>query len=485
MMRIEMEKGDNSLKHLLVGNGININLAGSAYTSTCILRRIQYCAGKGGYDQLFEHTIKGTEIVALLKAMTNIGNKLRLGKYDMLIENEDLKAAVDDFKKRYQVEIKYPKDIMLEDWFLVVKAYFLEYPQDKEQSAAVVSGFERMILDGIYNAGHVQNIYFELDKNTQKNLKRYLASYDDIFTLNYDNTLEFANDKPVYHLHGSYDELADTENPNTIRGFINIATGQRVVVSGMEHCFCSALLDYSGELKAKKADIHHKVLIDSETWERSIRQNEKYAEDFKRLEHTNSEAYRIMKTKLEHPELKAGIEYYHYLLDEISGEVDIVGISLNNDDHIFRRLFANPKITKINFYYHGENDRTSIYEKYRDDRIETFYVNDLWKKFGLKRSIYTCNYKISSKQIKFLLDVFNVFSGEDITEEVLRKEINSIPTFKAKKYVDLARQEMQRQENTQENIDKDLFNVNVNSINYIAVQNGILPHTLYYFLLTM
>ena len=95
-----MEKGDNSLKHLLVGNGININLAGSAYTSTCILRRIQYCAGKGGYDQLFEHTIKGTEIVALLKAMTNIGNKLRLGKYDMLIENEDLKAAVDDFKKR-------------------------------------------------------------------------------------------------------------------------------------------------------------------------------------------------------------------------------------------------------------------------------------------------------------------------------------------------------------------------------------------------
>lgn len=45
-----MEKGDNSLKHLLVGNGININLAGSAYTSTCILRRIQYCAGKGGYD---------------------------------------------------------------------------------------------------------------------------------------------------------------------------------------------------------------------------------------------------------------------------------------------------------------------------------------------------------------------------------------------------------------------------------------------------
>ena len=117
--------------------------------------------------------------------------------------------------------------------------------------------------------------------------------------------------------------------------------------------------------------------------------------------------------------------------------------------------------------------------------LKHFYVNDLWKKFGLKRSIYTCNYKISSKQIKFLLDVFNVFSGEDITEEVLRKEINSIPTFKAKKYVDLARQEMQRQENTQENIDKDLFNVNVNSINYIAVQNGILPHTLYYFLLTM
>ena len=37
----------------------------------------------------------------------------------------ELKDAFNDFKKRYKNKIKYSYNIMSEDWFLLVEAFFL------------------------------------------------------------------------------------------------------------------------------------------------------------------------------------------------------------------------------------------------------------------------------------------------------------------------------------------------------------------------
>ncbi|MFR5152235.1 MAG: hypothetical protein ACLTER_24355 [Ruminococcus sp.] len=51
----------------------------------------------------------------------------------------------------------------------------------------------------------------------KKPVKRYFKSFDSIFALNYDDNIEKLTNKTVYHLHGDYSVLADSENPETIQ----------------------------------------------------------------------------------------------------------------------------------------------------------------------------------------------------------------------------------------------------------------------------
>ena len=55
----------------------------------------------------------------------NIANGIKTGKYDKLTDDIELKDAFNDFKKRYKNKIKYSYNIMSEDWFLLVEAFFL------------------------------------------------------------------------------------------------------------------------------------------------------------------------------------------------------------------------------------------------------------------------------------------------------------------------------------------------------------------------
>ena len=63
--------------------------------------------------------------------------------------------------------------------------------------------------------------------------------------------------KNVYHLQGSFSELTPSENPDYALGYLRKITGQRVVIKGLEHCYCNALLNYSGKLKLEEADNNH------------------------------------------------------------------------------------------------------------------------------------------------------------------------------------------------------------------------------------
>lgn len=70
-------------------------------------------------------------------------------------------------------------------------------------------GFERMMLDAIYNDGDIQVLHTVMGKP----VKRWLKEFDNIFTLNYDNNIEYLTQETVYHLHGDYRTLANSENP--------------------------------------------------------------------------------------------------------------------------------------------------------------------------------------------------------------------------------------------------------------------------------
>ena len=200
-----------------------------------------------------------------------------------------------------------------------------------------------MILDSIYNEGKLQEIY----KSMSKKVKDYFADYDEIFTLNYDNNIEHLMGKNVFHLHGDFSVLADSENPNTVNGYIRNKEGKTVVIPGYEHCYCKALLNYSGKLKLKKAEENHQLIVEyDKNYKDEYLQNDNYINWLNSLKVSDENSYRIIMTKIKHPELKAASEYYFENFKDIKDELHINGLSPNNDDHIFN-LFKIIKILNV------------------------------------------------------------------------------------------------------------------------------------------
>ena len=69
-------------KSVLLGNGINIQFGGKAYSNRFILSRIVFNAQCDKYDNLFEGTLSGKEIKQLFYGLLPTANAVLDGKYD-------------------------------------------------------------------------------------------------------------------------------------------------------------------------------------------------------------------------------------------------------------------------------------------------------------------------------------------------------------------------------------------------------------------
>ncbi|MBQ5563083.1 MAG: hypothetical protein IIT39_06825, partial [Clostridia bacterium] len=90
-----MEKEKN-MKSILVGNGVNIQFGGKAYTSEYILQRIKYKAKQDKYRELFADSISGKEIVIFLDNLVDFCNGILNNKYDNLITSNDDRAVLQE-----------------------------------------------------------------------------------------------------------------------------------------------------------------------------------------------------------------------------------------------------------------------------------------------------------------------------------------------------------------------------------------------------
>lgn len=370
------------MKYVLIGNGINIQFGGTAYSNYFILERIKSKAKIGGYAKLFDNSITGEDIINIFNGFVNIANGIKTGKYDKLTDDIELKDAFNDFKKRYKNKIKYSYNIMLEDWFLLVEAFFLENDDLSDNKQLSIQGFKIMILDSIYNEGKLQEIY----KSMSKKVKDYFADYDEIFTLNYDNNIEHLMGKNVFHLHGDFSVLADSENPNTVNGYIRNKEGKTVVIPGYEHCYCKALLNYSGKLKLKKAEENHQLIVEyDKNYKDEYLQNDNYINWLNSLKVSDENSYKIIMTKIKHPELKAASEYYFENFKDIKDELHIIGLSPNNDDHIFNLIRNNKNIKRVIYYYYSQHEKEYIDKNFPQDIFISKSVESLWESLGYKK----------------------------------------------------------------------------------------------------
>ena len=404
------------MNSVLLGNGINIQFGGSAYNSDFIMKRIKFASKLNHYNILFANKLTGNEIAEVFDNFVPIANDIRLKKYDKYAnDNEILNEALKDFQQRYNSEIRAAHEIMIEDWFLILHVFFEKNSDIKSDMGTAIQGFEQLILDAIYNNGKIQDLHNIMKKN--KRVCKFFSSFDNIFSLNYDNNIENLTKKPVYHLHGDFSVLADSENTKTVKGYIRNKKGEIVLIPEMKQCFCNALLNYSGHLKYKKAKDAHKLNIEAEKYPERYYTDINFKEFIDNMQKDDPQNYELFMTKILHPELSMATEYYFDKFENIKGELSIIGISPKNDDHIFNLILNNPNLTKVKYYYYSNMEKDYIKKAF--PKFDCLSVEALWKDLKCKNKTYNCNYKFPTNTDSILAEL-NALSDDKVDYKLIK-----------------------------------------------------------------
>lgn len=441
---------------VLVGNGVNINFGGNAYSNSYIIKRIMFNARAHKYDPLFAGKISGEEIAQIFRKLAQWANDIRTGKYDRMIPAEDARA-LESFKSRYNWEIANYYDIGLEDWLFILKVFYCRTADGSLSWSSIKQGFEHMILDAIYNDGRINEIYTQMGSQ----VREFFMQFDTIFTLNYDNNLERLTGKNVYHLHGSFDVPANSENPQTVQGFLRMKKGETVVVPGFEHCYCNALLDYEGENKYRIAEAFEKAEIGLAS-----------------ILHKNVEAQapqpiaEWVRTKRENPSLTFGTDYHFRDLSELRGELYIIGLSPNNDSHIFK-LIEESSIDRIRYYYYSDSEKDVKMLRV----AKPYSVKDLWKELHARPATFNCNYSLPEDNK--IIELINKLSDDPIDRVTLQNEMNKIPQFRVDALCKEANKLCIKQKESGPPESGEEMLTQFREISRIALREGILPTVLY------
>ena len=142
--------------------------------------------------------------------------------------------------------------------------------------------------------------------------------------MNYDNNIENLTQKKVYHLHGDFSVFANSENESNVLGYIRKKAGETVVLDNMKHCFCNALLNYSGKLKYKVITDSHRLIVEADNFADRYANDIIFKQELERLKEEKPLEYSMIMTKISHPELNMATEYYFDSFSKIEGECSLL-----------------------------------------------------------------------------------------------------------------------------------------------------------------
>ena len=456
-----------SSKSVLIGNGININFGGKAYTNDYIIKRILFNARANKYDLLFDGGISGNEIASIFVELATWANDISSGKYDAIIPDAE-KPILEDFKARYNWELTHYYEVGLEDWLFIFHVCFLQNADITDNWPLAKQGFERMMLDAIYNDGDIQKLH-EVMGNS---VKKWLLDFSNVFTLNYDNNVEDLIKRPVFHLHGDFRTRAYSLDPQTLIGYTKMTKGEVVnIPPQFNHCFCNALFGYDGAHKYEIARAFEKGEAGFEMLEKC---------DFP-PECLPAPVAELLRVHKEHPELAFGCNYHFPDFTGLTGELHIVGMSPNNDSHIFK-LIDESNIEKVVFYYYSEREAKKELPVHQ--KVEYESVQELWKRLNALPKRYKCNYpylkfETTTDEAKRCIDIINAMSADEVSAEAIIESANSIPRFKVDELYRTVISEMNRIESQGIPVGEDAQNRQFREVSRIALRNGILPSALY------
>ena len=164
---------------------------------------------------------------------------------------------------------------------------------------------------------------------------------------------------------------------------------------------------------------------------------------------------------------------------KIEGELYIIGMSPNNDAHIFNAIINNKKLTRVIFYYFDQNDKIFIETNFSQKLFQCEKVDMLWSALDCQVKTYNCKYNLPSQDFDRFLDILNTLSDDVVTKDIIIKKINRIPQFEMNRLCVLVKEDMNKRNPKHTTTSENEFLQQRASISYIALQEGILPSVLY------
>lgn len=371
-------------KNILIGNGINIAFSkNDDYKNYAIIERLTRYLHTNRYDDVFKQSITSAELLEMLNALNDYFNNMLTGIMALkLTQTDDELQTLIDISKRYHSKSKDLLSVGIEDYFFVMKMVFNKYGDEQTPINLLYDGLKYLFLDAIYNDGKIETLYTKMTQFGQM-----LEKYNKIFTVNYDTNLDKLTDKKVYHLHGRFDVFDDTYKTNTIIGYV--AQDKRnppTVVKGKEHLFCNAIMAFSGQRKLEIINTYSNgnKALDTMIARLSNPMDVEAKVEFERLKNSTNKndqfAYKSICAKQEHPEL-GYTEYPFSNLQNIQGELHIIGMSPNNDSHLFAAINNNPNIIHI-VYFSASDEDTLAAQKVIKKPLQIRNVFKYWKSIG-------------------------------------------------------------------------------------------------------
>lgn len=423
---------DSKISSVLIGNGLDIQVGGDDYLNKWIIVRLLSKAKMGKYDALFtgsqndEPIVTGDEIVIFFNDIIEIANKARQNEYYDLTErygDMDLIDAYKDFKIRYKSSITSIEEIGMEDWFLILLLFLIEQDDILEHYETVKQGFERMIIDAIYCESNIQKLYLKMGKSA----KLYFSNFENVFTLNYDNTIEKLISRPIFHLHGDFNTKHMSENPKNALGYLRKQKGQTVLFPPQfEHCNCNAILDFSGNRKYRRATNMTNAYLEFEKVKEAAKSDE------------NNLKFIIDKLPVEQHELvqigvsenlHLGHDYHFSEFKQIRGTLIIIGLAPQNDSHIFSCINESNVENVVFYHFFGNKSDYEVEKEIKTIKLPLSKpyiiknVNEVWHNIGVQKP-KNSNYSLSETQLELL----NVFCPRNpLSMDNILWQLGSIP----------------------------------------------------------
>ncbi|WP_028988098.1 hypothetical protein [Thermicanus aegyptius] len=367
---------------LLFGNGINIQFGGVDNLNKSIILR----AIRNTKEADFPKHIIVDEPELILSLLGYLFLEVRAilsNQYDKYAFTTDEKFALNDFIRRYGKygSLSIP-NIGFEDYYLIYDLFCYKKKIINPEKYYIREALKAFFLYSIYNQGKVNEIY----KHYPASLKKFFAKYDYLFTTNYDRNVETFAEKNVNYLHGAFHIKADVYNQESLRNKLSDSPMQNYNLDeDFYYLYSNALTTYCGNSKLfvikqgmQANEAVEKMACayqDNPTIKKSV---DEWENDTNELVRKLSEA---TKLKCNNPELQFSETYPIKEFESISGNLTVVGLSPNNDTHIFKMINDNPNINEVNYYFYDKIEKVQMGELITNHTLNFFDVRLLWREY--------------------------------------------------------------------------------------------------------